>query len=101
MTPPREGRELDGETFWLLVEAMPDAVFVHDKGVVRYANPAMAALLGFDAPSEILGKDGVELFVPPDDRQTVIDHLGRREPGESRCVLRIRWVRRDGTTIHV
>ena len=99
--PSRECRELDGENFWLLVEAMPDAVFVHEKGVVRYANPAMAALLGFGAPSEILGANGVELFVHPDDRQTIIDYFSRRKTSESGRVLRVRWVRRDGTTIHV
>jgi two-component system, cell cycle sensor histidine kinase and response regulator CckA len=80
---------------------MRDAVFVHEHGVVRYANPAMASLLGFGAPSELLGQDGIELFVHPDDREATLEYVRRRGTGEELGILSTRWVRRDGTTVHV
>jgi diguanylate cyclase (GGDEF)-like protein/PAS domain S-box-containing protein len=40
----------------LLVELSPDAVAVHQDGVVRYANPATVALLGASSDADLVGR---------------------------------------------
>jgi PAS domain S-box-containing protein len=100
---PRDGHESCPEqaSFKLLIEAMPYAVFVHEGGVIRYANPAMAAILGFSAASELLGVQLTERVVHPGDREVLVAHHRRQGTGESIPLLAIRWVHRDGETVHV
>ena len=87
--------------FKLLVEGMADAVFVHQEGAIRYANPAMATLLGFEDPDQLIGKDPVTTFVYPDDRVVARDFGRLRDSGEPLPALRVRWVRRDGQVVLV
>ena len=60
----------DDERFRQLVELSPDAIFVHDRGVFLYANPAAATLFGALQPDDLLGRS-VEELVAPDSRETV------------------------------
>ena len=52
-----------------LVDLAPDGVVVHERGVIRYANPAAARLLRATAPDALVGTNILEL-VHPDDRTT-------------------------------
>src|SRR3954469_12666452 len=40
----------------MLVERLPDAVFVHQGAAIQYANPAIATLLGYDEPAALRGR---------------------------------------------
>ena len=107
MTSSREMQDLHDDlrrseaNFKVLVGGMVDAVFVHQDGAICYANPAMAALLGFDGPHELLGTDPASTFIHPEDRFATLDFVRRRAAGEPVRVLRIRWVRRDGEVVFV
>ncbi len=84
-----------------IVEAMPDAVFVHRQSVLHYVNPAMVRLLGYAGPGDLLGKDLLQLYVHPDNRETVAAY---KVPGQADGppeLLRCRWIRADGKTITV
>ena len=107
MTSSREMQDLYEDlrrseaNFKVLIEGMVDAVFVHQNGVICYANPAMAALLGFDGPHELLGKVPASTFIHPEDQYATLDFGRRRDSGEPLRVLRIRWVRRDGEVVFI
>ncbi|TWF95407.1 sensor domain-containing protein [Saccharopolyspora dendranthemae] len=49
----------------LLVELSPDAICVHQDGVIRYANPAMTTVLGAESSAQLLGRPLTD-FVAPD-----------------------------------
>jgi two-component system, cell cycle sensor histidine kinase and response regulator CckA len=86
--------------FKALVERLPDAVFVHRDLVIRYANPALAGLLGYDSAAELVGQSPYS-FVHPDDVPSLIEAAERRLAGENVGALQVRWVRRDGSIITV
>ena len=66
------------ECFRQLVELSPDAVFVHDRGVLLYANPAAATLFGTLGPEDLLGRS-VEDLVAPRSRDTIRAQLRQVE----------------------
>ncbi|KAB2906857.1 MAG: PAS domain S-box protein [Kofleriaceae bacterium] len=88
-----------------LVETSPDAMFVHcDAGTsceIRWVNAAMLRLLGYDHAAELVGCRSVETFVHPDDRARLIEHRALVHAGGRLPGIDLRWVRRDGGTIHV
>jgi two-component system cell cycle sensor histidine kinase/response regulator CckA len=107
MTSSREMLALNDElrqseaNFKVLVERLPDAVFVMVEERIRYANPAMAALLGLDDPASLLGTSPLETFVHSDDRAALRDLQRRLDAGEVTDSLAVRWVRRDGGVIAI
>jgi PAS domain S-box-containing protein len=96
----RAARETE-ERYRILVESSPEPIAVHSQGVIVYANPAAARLMGADEPSQLLGMP-VLGFVHPDDRQIVIDRI-RRTQQEGRLAVAVeeRFVRLDGAIINV
>jgi PAS domain S-box-containing protein len=85
--------------FRALIERLPSAVFVHrEDRVMVYANPAAAALVGYDSPDDLVGRPVLDL-VPPDDRELVSRRMtetletGAAPPREGRLV------RRDGSFV--
>jgi hypothetical protein len=86
--------------FKTLVDRSPDAIFVRSDRIL-YANPAMARSLGYDDPSDLVGRLAPEAFVHPADHAAVDAHRARVfEKGDTRP-LRVRWIRRDGSVIAV
>ncbi|MCJ7624049.1 MAG: PAS domain S-box protein, partial [Anaerolineaceae bacterium] len=57
-----------------LVELSPDAIAIHQKGRIIYANPAGLQVFGAVAPDEIVGKS-LFSFVPPDDRKATGENI--------------------------
>src|SRR5688572_2217174 len=47
-----------------LAELSPDGIFVQTGGVVRYANRALAEILGVDDPRQLVGRDALGLIHP-------------------------------------
>ncbi|WP_298816231.1 PAS domain S-box protein [Chloroflexus sp.] len=82
-------------TFRLLVENAPDGIGITDPDLrITYANPAFAALLGYDTLAGRLWRDLIEPADQP-SFDTLIRHA--RQHGIGRTTLRYRH--RDGSTI--
>jgi PAS domain S-box-containing protein len=83
-----------------LVSSSPDAIAMHVEGMVTFANPAFAALLGAGNPDGLIGRPMLDI-VHPDDHRLVqgrweaLWHGRAVEPGEQR------FVRGDGTFVEV
>jgi PAS domain S-box-containing protein len=56
--------------FRALVELSPEPIFVHRRGVLVYANPALLALSGY-AADEVIGRSLLETLVHPTARELV------------------------------
>lgn len=89
------------ERYRILVESSPDPIAVHSQGIIVYANPAAARLMGADEPARLVGIPVLEL-VHPEDRALVIDRI-RRTQQEGRLAepAEERFVRLDGAIINV
>src|SRR5256885_5853260 len=89
------------ERYRVLVESSPEPIAVHSGGVMVFANPAAARLMGAPQPAALIGKPVLD-FVHPDDRPLVLERI-RRTQGEGRLASAVeeRFVRLDGSVIHV
>ncbi len=88
-----------------LIETSPDAMCVHgqadDRFEIRWVNASMLRMLGYDSAADLLGRHPIERFVHPDDRARLREHLEPMRRGEGVPGIVLRWVRRDGSTLHV
>ena len=91
------GRESEAR-YRQLVEQTPDAILVHVDGVVAFANPAAAALLGATVAEELLG---VPLSQLADPALAALhgDRIARVLAGDAVPLLRQRLRRLDGTWV--
>jgi diguanylate cyclase (GGDEF)-like protein/PAS domain S-box-containing protein len=80
------------ERYRLLVDLSPDAIGVHQNGIVVYANPAALRMLGADSPDELLGRPITSIVhaesVPEMQRRllTLAGPGAASEPAEARMV---------------
>jgi diguanylate cyclase (GGDEF)-like protein/PAS domain S-box-containing protein len=89
------------EHYRRLVESSPDAIFVHHRGRMVFANRSAAVLLGASDPGEILGKPVLD-FTHPDDRQVVEARLMKALQHDTELALvEQRLVRLDGSVVRV
>lgn len=93
-------RELEeaAARFRSVVELSPDAILIHQDGVIRFANPAAARLWGARGPEELVGKPALELVAP--SFRPVVQERVRRALTEHRNAppLVEEFVRLDGST---
>jgi PAS domain S-box-containing protein len=91
----RTARELaeSEERYRSLVEMTPDAILVHNKGDILYANPAAARAFGAEHTS-LIGRNVVDL-VPGDVKPMIIQRAAN--PPEGRVIAEHRMQRLDGT----
>lgn len=84
----------------VLVENLPYALFVNQRGSIVFANDALASLLGAEAPAEVLGRSPLE-FVDASSMDLVRERIRSLEGGDSTQLEPIeeRWRRRDGSII--
>ncbi|HET7544303.1 MAG TPA: PAS domain-containing protein [Polyangiaceae bacterium] len=59
------------QRFRALSEAAREAVLINENGVVRECNQALVSLLGYSR-EELIGRNGVELFLAPESRAAVL-----------------------------
>ena len=84
-----------------LVESSPDAILVHHRGKMVFANRAAAVLLGASDPGEIIAKPVLD-FVHPDDRPVVEARLMKAlEHDTELALVEQRLVRLDGRVVRV
>jgi len=84
-----------------LVELSPDAILVHEDGVIEYANSAAARLFGAESPADLLGRNTADL-VHPDYRDEVRDRresLSRGAPTVP--FVERKYMRLDGSAVDV
>ncbi|MEV6392290.1 diguanylate cyclase domain-containing protein [Nocardia xishanensis] len=93
--------EQAAERYRSLVEHSPDAICVHERGVVVYLNPAGVRLLAAGSADEIVGRP-VSDFIAPDSVASTLARIdGSRGNGDAseRAVLTL--LRADGARISV
>jgi diguanylate cyclase (GGDEF)-like protein/PAS domain S-box-containing protein len=88
------------ERLQLLVEHSPDAIVVHQDGILVYANAAAARIVGMEWARGV-GKP-LTAFLHPDDIAPTVARLGQlREPGDVVKGYEARIVRADGSQLSV
>ncbi len=89
------------DRYRLLVDLSPDAIVVHQMGIVRFVNPAGVDFVQLGSAEDIVGRSITE-FVHP---ESVADMLGRiaglNRPGAVSETAEARIMRRDGTELIV
>jgi PAS domain S-box-containing protein len=89
------------ETYRALVELSPDAIGVADpNGTILFANSAMARLVGARDVTEVIGKKTLD-FAHPEYVDLAKKRINDLASGVSAPWLEAKWIRLDGTTIHV
>lgn len=68
------------EKYRTLVERASDAIFIVQEGTIKYANPRLAAMLGY-SPDETVGL-ALETFIHEIERERIISNYYRRSAGE-------------------
>jgi two-component system cell cycle sensor histidine kinase/response regulator CckA len=68
------------QRFRALSEAAREAVLINENGIIREANEALLALVGYTR-AELIGKNGVELFLAPESRAKVLASIGSAGTG--------------------
>jgi PAS domain S-box-containing protein len=89
-------KQIDKSALGELVERLPAAVYCSTPaGKFAAANVALARLFGFDDPEEMYAVDVASLYANPEDREWMMERVGRRElvPPEA-----VELRRRDGST---
>ncbi len=74
----KKSRQLiESETqYRTLFESTPDGVIVSDAdGRIVSANPAAAAIMGYENPEELIGKAGIDFYYNPEDRKKMLSQL--------------------------
>ncbi len=82
-----------------LVEGSIQGVLIHVDGIVRFANQALATLMGFERAADLIGQS-IWSFIAADDRAEVAEYMQARVEGRdapSHYELRAR--RGDGTLL--
>ena len=72
--PPPDASRVGDERYHQLVELSPDAIFVHDDGLIVLANAAAARLAGAAQPEELHGLP-IAMFLEPPYLKSVQNHL--------------------------
>jgi two-component system cell cycle sensor histidine kinase/response regulator CckA len=86
-------------SFRSVIERSPTMTFVHNDGIVMYANRAMTERLGFADPSELVGVSAFE-YIHPEDRAAVGEQIARTALGDAKPI-EIRMLPRDGVPVIV
>jgi diguanylate cyclase (GGDEF)-like protein/PAS domain S-box-containing protein len=85
----------------LLVELSPDAICVHQDGIIRFANPAMCTILGAESGAQLIGRPVAD-FVAPHSIPQMRERLrSLAPPGATTPRSQADLQRVDGTTVPV
>jgi len=90
-----------GERLTLLVEHSPDAIIVHQDGLVVYTNPAGLRMGGLKSLDDAIGRP-ITSFISPDDLTSTIARLAQlKDPGDVVKGFEAMMVRDDGSEVPV
>jgi diguanylate cyclase (GGDEF)-like protein/PAS domain S-box-containing protein len=97
-TAHRERQQLAdfADRYRLLVELSPDAICVHDGGLITYVNPATVDMLGADSSAQIVGQP-IDEFVDADSVAAMQERIASlTTPGTTSAPAEAELVRFDG-----
>jgi PAS domain S-box-containing protein len=86
------------ENFQRIVEISPDAILVHQDGVIDFVNNAAVEMIGAASKSELIGKS-VFYRIPTEYHAVMAERVGRLQHGESPPLVEIKLTRLDGAEI--
>ena len=86
--------------FRTLIERLPTATFVHRGGAYVYVNSAAVAMLGWDRPSDLIGRSQME-FILPEDQALVHQAIAQTVTSGASATIEARMTRRDGGLVTV
>ncbi len=92
----RMERERSERRYRQLVDLSPDAVILHRRGTVLFANEQGAKLFGFASPAEMIGRQALDR-IHPSDRRIVAERWKRLERGETVGAVEVRLHHPDGS----
>jgi PAS domain S-box-containing protein len=82
-----------------LLERTADGVFtLWPNGVIAYANAALANLLGFERPEQLIGRPALDIAHPSEHATVRARVAGVRESGQPSAPNPVRLVARDGSS---
>ena len=101
-TAKREQALAESEAkFRAVVDLSPDAILLHRKAKLTFANPAAIAMFGASTEQDLIGKPVLEL-IHPDYHQVVLDRIrNTHQTGRPEPRIEERFVKLDGTCIDV
>src|SRR4051794_15220438 len=89
------------DRYRLLVDLSPDAIVVHQMGILRFVNPAGVEFTQLRSAEETIGRSITD-FVHPDSVADMLSRIGGlNEPGAVSDTAEARLVRPDGTELIV
>ncbi|MBN2082305.1 PAS domain S-box protein [bacterium] len=88
------------QRFRNMLERLPDAVFVHCKGRIVFANSSAAAMLGAESVDQIIGHDEFD-FIDPDYKDVLQQRVELTKTSDILPLSIQKLLRFDGTSIPV
>jgi PAS domain S-box-containing protein len=89
------------DRYRLLAESSPSGIYLVQENLLRYVNPAMARMFGYDV-EEVVNRLGPLDLVHPDDRSLVLENIRRRIEGDmEETRYECRGLRKDGSAFPV
>jgi PAS domain S-box-containing protein len=86
------------ENYERIVEISPDAIFVHQNGVIDFVNEAGVKMIGATSKAELIGKS-VFYRIPPAYLEQMKDRVAMLQQGEIPSTVEIKLTRLDGVEI--
>jgi PAS domain S-box-containing protein len=88
------------EKYRMLIEMSPDAIVIHDGGMILYANPATAQLFKVPRHEDLIGKNAFTIIHP--DSQEISREVSKKDrEGIISPPTEIQVFRKDGTVLTV
>ena len=85
------------ERFRSIVEASIQGIYIHQEGVIQFANPAMASMFGYDSANALVGQP-YEVTIAPHDRERLEGYrISRLQGEEAPSQYEYQAVRADGS----
>jgi PAS domain S-box-containing protein len=83
--------------FRAVLELSPEAIMMHQRGVLLYVNPALVKLLGYESKVELIARPVHEVVHGEDLRAVWAEMRAYVEQGRAAPLREVRLVRRDGS----
>ena len=90
------------EKYRNLIDNMNDGIFISDeKGIIKFANNALARIHGFDSPDKLLNKDFMELVEPSARKRILESFQNGIQLGDSIDEIEMPIVNPNGSIVYV
>ena len=83
-----------------LVDLSPEPIFLHDSGIITYANDATVKLFGVNSTKELIGRDAMD-FVPPEQKENLKKRISENPDSLRFDPLSFKAIRPDGNEFYL